>query len=238
MTYKRSILATVVLSVSALAFASGYLISRARAAGAPQMSPLTYSGVLTDTSGVALTGSKNVLLQIYSVATAGTTLCGSAPVAVTLVGGAFSVPLGDACTAVVRANPDLWIDVLIDGASVGRTKLGAVPYSIESDHAVTATRATNADIAATANAAGGTLATAISTLDASVTALTGRFDLHVFAKPGNNGSVSCDTFCAGSQWGTVGTCVGANLTGVYIACATNPGVTNASVGICWCSAPK
>jgi hypothetical protein len=29
----------------------------------------------------------------------------------------------------------------------------------------------------------------------------------IFVKHGNNGTVSCDTYCRGSQWGQVGTCV-------------------------------
>src|SRR5262249_48869424 len=84
--------------------------------------------------------------------TGGTALCSSAAASVSLVGGAFQASLGDSCTTIVRANPDLWIDVLIDGASVGRTKLGAVPYAVEADHAVSASSATTATTAATASA--------------------------------------------------------------------------------------
>jgi len=156
---------------SAAAFASGYWVSRARAAGAPAANALTYSGVLSDVNGVPLSGMKNVLLQLYGAVTGGTALCGSTPAAVTLVGGAFSVSLGESCTAVVHANPDLWIDVLIDGASLGRTKLGAVPYALEAAHSVSATTATTATSAATALAAGGDLAAALSALQTSVAAL-------------------------------------------------------------------
>src|ERR1041384_6282172 len=112
------------------AFAVGYWTSRARAAGVPATAPLTYSGVLTDMDGTPLTGTKNILLQLYATATGGTALCGSSPTATALVGGAFQVALADNCTGIVHANPDLFIDVLIDGASIGRTKLGAVPYAI------------------------------------------------------------------------------------------------------------
>ena len=143
-------------------FMLGYWVSRARAAGVPQAAPLTYSGTLTDVAGVPLTGAKNVLLQVYSVATAGTSLCASAPTSVTLVAGTFQVPLGDDCTAVVHANQDLWIDVLIDGASIGRTKVGAVPYAIEAD---------TAQHAAAASAAAGALATTITTLQTAVQTL-------------------------------------------------------------------
>jgi hypothetical protein len=123
-------------------FGVGYYASRARAAGIPQMASLVYSGTLTDGKGAPLSGSKTVQLQIYGAATGGGALCQSLPATVTLVSGTFRVPLGNDCMAVVHANPDLFIDVLVDGASVGRAKLGAVPYAVEADtaqHAATAT---------------------------------------------------------------------------------------------------
>ncbi len=140
-------------------FSLGYWVSRVRAAGIPAMAALTYSGTLTDLSGAPLTGSKNVLLQLYAMATGGTALCASTPTSVTLVSGTFQVPLGDDCVDVIHANPDLWIDVLIDGASIGRSKLGAVPYAVEAD---------TAQHAASANTAAGTLATTISNVANSV----------------------------------------------------------------------
>jgi hypothetical protein len=149
MKNRRRLLSTGLTLSLLAAFAFGYLV-RARAAGVPATAPLIYSGVLTDMNGTPLTGTKNILLQLYSVATAGTALCNSAPAVVTLVGGAFQVALADNCTAVVHGNPDLWIDVLVDGASIGRAKLGAVPYAIEADHAVSATSATTATTAQTA----------------------------------------------------------------------------------------
>jgi hypothetical protein len=48
----------------------------------------------------------------------------------TLVGGAFQVTLPDTCTAAVHANADLWVEVLVSGLAIGRTKLGAVPYAV------------------------------------------------------------------------------------------------------------
>jgi hypothetical protein len=124
--------------VLAATFALGYLISRARASGIPASMAMTYSGVLTDTSGTPLTGSKNILVQLYDQATGGTTQCTIGPSSVTLAAGAFSIPLPDSCTAAVHAATDLWVDVFVDGASLGRSKLGAVPYAVEADHATAA----------------------------------------------------------------------------------------------------
>jgi hypothetical protein len=143
-------------------FSLGYWVSRVRAAGIPATTTLSYSGTLTDTSGTPLTGSKNVLLQLYAAVTGGSALCASTPASVTLISGTFQVPLGDDCVDVIHANPDLWIDVLIDGASIGRSKLGAVPYAVEAD---------TAQHAASANTAAGTLATTIQTLQTSLQTL-------------------------------------------------------------------
>ena len=63
-----------------------------------------------------------------------------------------------------------------------------------------------------------------------------------FNKDGNNGTVSCGTFCAGSQWGRVGTCsTGGNLNGSpNIGCNTAVGLLPSALGadvLCHCSTP-
>jgi hypothetical protein len=55
-----------------------------------------------------------------------------------LSSGAFQVVLPAACTTAIHANGDLWVEVFVDGTTLGRTKLGAVPYAVEADHAVRA----------------------------------------------------------------------------------------------------
>lgn len=120
------------------AFALGYWASHARASGIPATGALNYSGVLTNSDGTFVTGSQNILIQLYTQATGGSAACASQPATVTPVAGAFQVPLGDACTTLVHANSDVWADVLVNGASIGRSKLGAVPYAVEADHAASA----------------------------------------------------------------------------------------------------
>jgi hypothetical protein len=141
---KRLRLVTWGLSLAAVAAGSAYLIGRARAAGIPATAPMTYSGTLTDTSGIPLTGSQNIQVQFWDMATAGTVVCttggGSGPQ--TLVNGGFSLALPDSCVTAVHANPDLWAEVLVGGASTGRTKLGAVPFALEADTASKAARDT------------------------------------------------------------------------------------------------
>jgi hypothetical protein len=133
----RFLSATVVMGLIAT-FAIGYLVRGARAAGIPATNAMTYSGLLTDTSGTPVTGPKNILVQFYDAATAGNTLCTIGPSPITLTDGNFRVALPDECTNAAHASPSVWVDVFIDGASVGRNKLGAVPYAVEASHAVSA----------------------------------------------------------------------------------------------------
>jgi hypothetical protein len=57
-----------------------------------------------------------------------------------------------------------------------------------------------------------------------------------FVKPGNNGTVSCGTFCGGAQWGPVGRCVGAvrSDTGQRLTCGAVPGFLGSAQLTCQC----
>ena len=125
-----------------------YEAGRARAVGVPAAKPLTYSGVLTDTNGVPVQGSKNIQLQIFDAATAGTSLCSVGPTAITLQAGAFEVPIDDTCLPALRGTPDLWVEIFVDGASMKRSKIGAVPFALEAARATTAGGPLDARIAA------------------------------------------------------------------------------------------
>ena len=107
-----------------------YLAGRARAASIPAAAALTYSGVLTDANGVPMTGSVPIQIAVWDAATAGNQICVTASAPQTLVGGAFQVTLPEACTTAVHASADLWVEVLVSGLAIGRTKLGAVPYAV------------------------------------------------------------------------------------------------------------
>lgn len=107
-----------------------YLAGRARAAGIPAAAALTYSGVLTDATGTPMTGSVPIQIAVWDAATAGNQICATVSTPQTLVGGAFQVTLPDACTTAVHTNSDLWVEVLVSGLAIGRTKLGAVPYAV------------------------------------------------------------------------------------------------------------
>lgn len=145
-------------------------VGRVRAAGIPRHS-LVYTGYLENPDGTPLTDAvRNVALRIGD--DGDSDVCNVPSQDVALVNGRFQVPLDD-CEAAIAESPDLWVEVEVDGASLGRSKLGAVPYAVEAahavvaDHAVAADEATHAGTAASANAASGDLA---STLEAKLSA--------------------------------------------------------------------
>jgi microcystin-dependent protein len=115
----------------------GYVGGRARATGIPPSKPLMYSGELKDATGASLTGTKSIQVVLVDAATGpATQQCGDAtPSQVALVAGSFQVALPDSCKALVQSTPNLWAEVFVDGASLGRSKLGAAPYAVEADRA-------------------------------------------------------------------------------------------------------
>jgi len=104
----------------------GYAI-RAGASSIPSTGALTYAGVLEDPTG-PVNGTRSIQVSFYD--TAGTVLCSSpAGAAIEITDGHFSVPL-DVCPPRIATNPDVWIDVLVDGSDRGRTKIDAVPHAV------------------------------------------------------------------------------------------------------------
>ncbi len=106
----------------------------ARAAGTPTTNPLVYRGVLEE-AGAPVSGARNVALRVWNDATAtaaANLACNVIPGSPTQIeGGRFDIVLGTECVAAVRDNPDLWIEVLVDNVSLGRSPVGAVPYALE-----------------------------------------------------------------------------------------------------------
>ncbi|MBN1609020.1 MAG: hypothetical protein JW940_20500 [Polyangiaceae bacterium] len=249
--------------------AGAFLAGRVLAAGIPAAGALTYSGVLEGENGEPLTGKHTVEVRFWAAESGGdNALCTNYGQEVALESGRFSVALPDGCTDAVKAHPDLWVEVVVDGASLGRAKAGAVPFAVEAGHATSAdsaasaseavtatnaTHATSADSATTATNAAqlagdgpesfqrpldGSCDSGIAAVAADGTTTCTKFV--VFQKPGNNGTASCDTFCAGSEWGATGTCVGAQKADTleYVTCHdTNVPEGNLNGLYCWCSRP-
>ena len=155
---KQFVRTSLLVGACAVVSSALFLAGRAFAGGAPTSSPvMTYAGVLLNADGVPLSGDQTVEIKLWSKAQPAakdTPLCTSMPKVVTLdSAGRFSVPL-DVCVAAVKANANTWVEVVLDSAgtatSLGITKMGAVPYAIEADHATSADTATTAGIADTA----------------------------------------------------------------------------------------
>src|SRR5262245_26265927 len=107
------------------AVTGAFLASRARADGVPATGALTYAGTLQDANGQPLSGTRNLQINFWNAATGGTTpACQTASTAIALEGGRFSIALPDTCAAAVRAKADVWSEVMVDGTSLGRAKLG------------------------------------------------------------------------------------------------------------------
>jgi hypothetical protein len=131
MNTKAWLIGSCVIAAGAL----GFWVARATAAGAPMAGGMTYSGTLTDASGTPLTGKQTIGLQLWDDMSAGTSQCSVGPADVSLVAGTFSLALPDACAGAIHAHSDLWAQLTVGDVSLGRTKLGAVPYALEADTA-------------------------------------------------------------------------------------------------------
>lgn len=148
---------------------AGFFAGRAWAVGIPASGALTYSGLLQDANGIPLSGPQYVEVKFWNHATAidavNNLVCDSGtPASVSLQLGHFFLGLPDTCTTGIGANKDVWAEVFVGASaasavSLGRLKIGTVPYAVEANHAVSADNATNATTAKNA------------TLSASATAM-------------------------------------------------------------------
>jgi hypothetical protein len=130
-------------ALALVALGGAFLAGRAFAGGIPAAGALAYSGRLEDASGTPLSGSRNLQIIFWNAKTAGAKACETPSAPVELSGGRFTIALPETCTNSVKAAPDLWVEILVDGSALPRTKVGAVPYAVESAHAVNADNAAN-----------------------------------------------------------------------------------------------
>ncbi len=143
MLNKRTMAAVALAATAALALGLNF----AAAAGAPEVDPLVYQGQLLDKSGALVATSTPVQVALFKSATPGTgvAVCQS-PVTNTEKGtGRFSVALGSACVKAAHENSTLYVEVVVGATTktiLPRSKLAAVPFALEADHAKTASGAT------------------------------------------------------------------------------------------------
>lgn len=140
-TKNRLLTAGTAVGLAVLAAAGiGYRVGGARAEGVPATQPLTYTGMLEE-SGIPVTGERFIFVSLWKDAAstdAASRACNTVTTSKTAVAaGWFTVDLDPTCTAAVNANPDLWVEVLVEGQPLPRTKLKAVPYALQAGHAMT-----------------------------------------------------------------------------------------------------
>ena len=125
----RSIFVACSLSATLVVGLAGYRLGRARADGVPMVNPLYYGGVLDD-GGRPVEGTRNVTVRLWDAATAGATVCTSNAGATAFSGGRFRVALDGACVGAVRANPELWAELQVEGTVFPRRTAFAVSNPI------------------------------------------------------------------------------------------------------------
>jgi microcystin-dependent protein len=122
--------AALLLFVGAIGIA--YTVGRARAYGVPQTGTMSYSGTLMN-FGQPDSSSHVITLKLW---VGSTVSCTTVPTGSTqLVNGRFTVPLDPSCLPVIHQNPNVQVEVVVDGTSMGLTPLSAVPYAVEADSA-------------------------------------------------------------------------------------------------------
>jgi hypothetical protein len=117
-------------------FAVGFRV--ARAAVPPDDSALVYSGVLED-NGALVEGQRAISVELFDDDVAGAVLCESGTQQVSLVRGRFQIAMPAACAAALRAPGDAFVEVVLDGDSLGRAPIAAVPFALAAGEAAAAT---------------------------------------------------------------------------------------------------
>jgi hypothetical protein len=169
----RSLLAAACLS--SISLAAGYSL-RVWAEGAPTLKPLFYSGTL-ESAGKLASGAYTIVLTLFDAESAGKQLCISETTKAPVEAGRFRVEVSADCVAVMKKTPDVWAALKFAGPDgtphelPDRTKIGAVPYALEAQHAVEAQHTLRADLATSAtNAANAMEATHAKSADTATRA--------------------------------------------------------------------
>jgi hypothetical protein len=142
---------TLLLAGAAL-MAAGYSIARVQADGAPTAQPLWYSGTVSDAQGAPLTGNHQVSVRLFDTEEpTAQSLCVVGPKDVGFANGRFRVDVSQCeskqqTAAVFASKADLFVELTVDDGSkpFKRAKIGAVPFAIEAQHAVSASSASQA----------------------------------------------------------------------------------------------
>jgi hypothetical protein len=134
-------------SLAMIALTAGWLRDGS-ADGIAATDPLYYAGTLHE-SGAPVSGPRAFTLILWDSETVTATAnskCQTTAATAPVNNGRFRIALDVGCTTAVNANPDLWIEVIVGATSLGRKKLGAVPYALEAQRASAASGALKARV--------------------------------------------------------------------------------------------
>jgi hypothetical protein len=148
----------------------GFELKSVLADGIPTENPLYYSGTLTE-NGQLVDGQRTIGVNVFADQAATTPICPSFAAPVSVTSGRFRVALDSSCKAAINKNNNAWVEVLDGAVTLGRAKIGAVPYAVEADHAINATNAATAAGAATVTKS---LSSAMFRVSASCSATIGN----------------------------------------------------------------
>jgi hypothetical protein len=111
------------------------------AEGVPAPNALFYSGFL-EQAGVPVDGTQPIQVVIWNsedVQPGQRPLCQTGPTETPISGGRFRIALHSDCQTAVLNNNNTWVEVIVGATSLGRAKLGGVPYALEAQRATSAT---------------------------------------------------------------------------------------------------
>ena len=223
---------------------------RAAADGVP-LSGMVYSGYLEDAAGTPANGSLPMVVTVFDAETAGVALCTTAATAAVARGRFSlpldvacntSVQNGPdrwvELTVEGAPLPRQRIGAVPYAREAGRASdasgaLKATLAGLAADSAKIASASAKASEAKSAADAAASTAGAAKGLADGAAANAGQArvtanqaavrlsTIQFFEKTGNNGSVSCDDYCHGAQWGQQGACVAAKAlnTTAHIPCS-------------------
>jgi hypothetical protein len=144
MKTRQSLIALLLIGGGVLAGAG---LRKVWAEGVPSPDPLYYSGTLTE-SGKLVSGTRAITVNVWDAESGGDApLCATVDSSAKLTNGRFRIALDADCADAIAANNNAWVEVIDGATSLGRSKIGAVPYALEANHAVSASHAATADTA-------------------------------------------------------------------------------------------
>lgn len=123
--------------VAALVAASGYFAGIAHADGIPTGETLFYSGVLQENDAL-IDGPRDLVVELFDAETGGASRCRTEAPATQVASGRFRVPLSVACVDAVTQHRDLFAQVSVGTSTLPRMKVGAVPYAVWAERALSA----------------------------------------------------------------------------------------------------